>query len=111
MPINNPINTWAAFQDFMDACCARVGAHPENASHDVWWRNMTYNKFMTDGKVKGLRIVNPGNPDDSTMIKALEGRPPFGPDLQYPQMPPDAPFSAEEIGKIRDWISRGCPDG
>ena len=51
--------------------------------------------------------VQPGNPDDSYIIRKLEG----GPDIAGSQMPLNRPpLSQETINSIREWIARGAPD-
>lgn len=47
------ITTYADFQNFMDACCTKVGADPDLSGHGRWWREMTHTTFVTDGKVRG----------------------------------------------------------
>jgi hypothetical protein len=112
----NKINSWTEFQDFMDACCKKANAHPENAGHGVWWRDMDHQKFVTDGTVKGLRIVSVGDPDNSVMIHALRGDTPEfkadDPNADYGRMPlyADSFFEKVDIDEIADWIGRGCPD-
>jgi hypothetical protein len=105
------INTWSEFQTLMDDCCTRVNAETDYAPHGRWWRNMGYAKFISDGTVEGERIVAPGDPENSRLVQALEGRPPFGPGKPFRRMPPDMPFDQSDIDEIRDWIARGCPDG
>ncbi len=104
------INNWAQFQTFMNDCCQKVGAEPDFAPHGVWWNEMSHQTFVTDGEVKGERIVAPGDPDNSRVVQALEGRPPFGVGETFRQMPPGTPFEQADIDEIRDWIARGCPD-
>jgi len=55
MMMANVINSWVEFQKFLDDCCTRVGADPDFSGHGRWWRTMTYQKFVTDGTVKGER--------------------------------------------------------
>ena len=105
------INTWAEFQSFMDACCEQVGAEPDNAPHGRWWQGMSHHEFMTDAEVLGERIVVPGDPENSRIIQALEGRDLFGPEGNFNRMPTGTPFRDEDIAEIRDWVARGCPDG
>src|SRR5262245_23397462 len=102
------INSWTDFQDVMDEACTQVGAEPDDAPHGRWWRGMDYEKFMSDGEVYGERIVAPGDPDNSRLLQALEGRPPFGPGQKYRRMPPRRPFEQATIDEIRDWVARKC---
>lgn len=53
----------------------------------------------------GLMRVNPGNPDDSYLIRKLEGTASSG-----QQMPPGAPLAQAEIDVIRQWITDGAVD-
>jgi hypothetical protein len=105
------INSYADFQTTMDTACKQVGAEPDFAPHGRWWTTMTYEKFMSDGDVLGERIVAPGDPDNSRLIQALEGRPPFGDGGKFSRMPPGKPFEQATIDEIRDWIARNCPNG
>jgi hypothetical protein len=51
-------------------------------------------------------LVIPGDPDESYLVRKLEG----GPNIQGEAMPPDGPaLAAEEIQRIRDWIAAGAP--
>ena len=108
--MTNKINSWADFQNFMDAQCTAVGAKPDNAPHGRWWRKMDYQTFVANGKVLGLRIVTVGDAAGSNLIKALQGDPPFDPSGQYDRMPPGAPFAQQDIDEIKDWIQRKCPN-
>ena len=109
------INSYKEFQDFMDACCTKEGADPDMSGHGRWWTAMTYQKFITDGKVKGQRIVIVGDPDNSVMIHALRGDPldfTEDPPSRFGRMPKNATafFEKADIDEIADWIGRNCPD-
>jgi hypothetical protein len=111
--MSNKINTWADFQTFMDDCCEKVNANPDLSAHGRWWRNMTYQQFITDGSVKGKRIVVVGDPAGSIMIHALQGdTPDFSAGGRYGRMPRNASgyFDQADIDEIKDWITRGCPN-
>lgn len=65
----------------------------------------------------GLHVVTPGDSDGSALIKALEGRPPFGcdfpgqPGATYRRMPAGRPpVEVSRIEFMRRWIADGCPD-
>lgn len=113
----NVINSWIDFQNFMDACCTKVGAKPDDSTHGRWWRMMDHNEFVTTGTVKGERIVKVGDPDNSIVIHALRGDTPDfdanDPNALYGRMPlwANAYFDNADIDEIADWIKRGCPDG
>ncbi|MER8786158.1 hypothetical protein NKH60_34340 [Mesorhizobium sp. M1006] len=118
MKMANAINSWAEFQKFLDDCCTRVGAEPDFSGHGRWWQTMTYQKFVTDGSVKGERIVVVGDPNNSTLIHALQGdTPAFSKGGKYGRMPLSISgddfgyFNQDEIDEIKDWILRGCPEG
>jgi hypothetical protein len=67
-------------------------------------------------RVFGQQLVQAGNAAESNLIKALEGRTPFGADTGVPgaifnRMPDGFPAVVpEKINYIRDWIDDGCPD-
>ena len=53
-----------------------------------------------------LKRVEPGNPDDSYLLRKVQGR-----NITGGQMPADGTaLSAEEIEKIRQWIAAGAPE-
>jgi hypothetical protein len=62
------------------------------------------------GEVPELFRVEPGNPDDSYLIRKLEG----GPDIVGFQMPPtelgETHLAQEQINVIRQWIADGALD-
>jgi hypothetical protein len=53
-----------------------------------------------------------GKPQDSNIIKALQGVAPFDGPI-FPQMPADGPpfASNDQIQPLADWINRSCPKG
>ncbi|ASP73854.1 hypothetical protein CDO28_20090 (plasmid) [Sinorhizobium meliloti] len=113
----NAINSWTEFQTFLDNCCMRVGAEPDFSGHGRWWREMSYQTFVSNGTVKGERIVMVGDPDNSILIHALQGdTPAFSKGGKYGRMPLSTSgedsgyFTQAEIDEIKDWILRGCPE-
>jgi hypothetical protein len=62
------------------------------------------------GEMPDLSRVEPGNPDDSYLIRKLEG----GPDIVGFQMPPtelgETHLAQEQINLIRQWIADGALD-
>jgi len=64
----------------------------------------------TSSQAPDLFRVEPGNPDDSYLIRKLEG----GPDIVGFQMPPtelgEAHLAQEHIDVIRQWIADGALD-
>jgi hypothetical protein len=108
------ITSWSEFQQFMDDCCVKVGAKPDDSGHGRWWRSMSYQTFITDGKVKNQRIVVVGDPANSILIHSLRGdTPDFAddPNARYGRMPANANgfFADADIDEIADWILRNCP--
>jgi hypothetical protein len=85
--------------------------------HGPFWRNKTRDQFV-GLVIFGVKVVILNNAEDSGLVKALEGRVPFGADL--PDAPPDAtfprmpgglpPVPGDSIQFIRQWIDSGCPD-
>ncbi len=60
----------------------------------------SYSKVI-EGGISGA-IVIPGNPDQSLLVRRLDGTEP-------PTMPADGPpLTAPEIGRIRQWILEGA---
>jgi hypothetical protein len=54
-----------------------------------------------------LDLVAPGDPDDSYLVRKIEG----GPDIAGDLMPIDAPpLDPDEIAAIRQWITECAPD-
>ncbi len=91
-------------------------------AHGPFWRGFTRDQFVAHSvfgfKLIASRADGSFDPDESNLVKALEGRTPFGEDLEppppgalFPRMPVGfPPASAAQITEIRDWISNGCPD-
>lgn len=85
--------------------------------HGPFWRGRTVDQFVTQ-LVRGRVAVVPGDPENSRLVQALEGRAPFGVNLQPPtpgatlrRMPPERPpVPQPDIDYIRRWIADGCPD-
>jgi hypothetical protein len=84
-------------------------------AHGNFWRNLTLEQFKVK-KVIGRQLVEVGNGEDSNLIKALEGRAPFGknigtPGANFPRMPAGfPPVAPDKIAVIKKWIDDGCPD-
>jgi hypothetical protein len=89
--------------------------------HGNFWKALTLDQFKSyvvqvHG---GVQLLIVGNGANSNLVKALEGRFPFGKDTGVPgatfnRMPdPDAgygPMPAERIAYIKGWIDGGCKD-
>lgn len=57
-------------------------------------------------EIPTLMRVNPGNPDDSYLVKKLEG----AADIVGARMPLGGPYlSQEQIDQVRSWIANGAP--
>ena len=90
-------------------------------AHGPFWRSLTRDQFVAKSVFgKKLIAVKAGgsfDPDESNLVKALEGRAPFGSDLvpppagaSFPRMPAGfAPVAQVQIDEIRVWIQGGCP--
>ena len=84
-------------------------------AHGNFWRDLTLEQFKVK-KIFGKKLVEAENAEESNIIKALEGRAPFGSDIGTPgattrRMPGGFPaVLPEKIGVIRKWIDDGCPD-
>jgi hypothetical protein len=60
--------------------------------------------------VYGQQVIVLGKPNDSALIKALKGLPPFDGSV-FPQMPlARPPVRDSDIAFIAKWIQDGCPD-
>jgi hypothetical protein len=97
--------------------------HGDNIlAHGPFWRTLTRDQFVAKsifGKaLVAKRADGTFDPDESNLVKALEGRPPFGADLNPPpagaflNRMPDGydPMPQVRIDEIRAWITAGCPD-
>jgi hypothetical protein len=92
------------------------------AAHGPFWRGLTRDQFVAKvvfgKKVIATKADGTFDPDESNLIKALEGRAPFGKDVVppppgaiLPRMPLGyAPVQAGKIQEIRAWIQAGCPE-
>lgn len=91
-------------------------------AHGPFWRGFTRDQFVAHS-VFGFALIAVNSdgsfdPEASNLVKALEGRAPFGEDLTprppgalFPRMPVGFPAVPQsQIQQIRDWISAGCPD-
>jgi hypothetical protein len=83
-----------------------------NSPHGAFWATMSYKDFTTgDVPNMGMPVLVVGNANDSNLIKALLGQPPFD-GSAFPQMPADGPpfLTADQVQPISDWINNGCPE-
>jgi hypothetical protein len=97
-----------------------VGGKKFGGPHkNFWWKDKTNPAagFVTRDvfvalNVVGLPLLVVGDPDNSNLVKALEGLPPFD-DSDYPRMPVAGSgrryAKDPEMKSIRQWIKDGCP--
>jgi hypothetical protein len=88
-------------------------------AHGAFWRQRTRDQFVRHRVFGQLLIARNGNDFDaenSALIKAIEGRSPFGldtgtPDARYNRMPSRRPpVAPDKVQIIKDWIKNGCPE-
>ena len=98
----------------------RAVNHADIGAHGPFWRILTRDEFVAFrvfGQVPILAHNTDGgfDPNESNLVKALEGRNPFGrdtatPAAKYRRMPAGRPaVPQQDIQIIRDWIGAGCP--
>lgn len=90
------------------------------SAHGNFWRNQTRDEFIRfEFRGQKLIVQKAGgtfDENESALIKALEGRAPFGRDTgtsgaQFRRMPAGfPPVPPDKIEIIRQWIKDGCPD-
>jgi len=89
-------------------------------AHRAFWRTLSRDDFLAYqvfGKIPLFALDSAGklDPNESNLVKALEGRNPFGrdlgvPDAKYHRMPARLRAMAHaDIQTIKDWITGGCP--
>jgi hypothetical protein len=106
----------ASFRDVQAALDRTLGA-ASPGNHMAFWRGKTRDEFVAT-EVFGLKVVEIGNPEQSNLVRALKGLPPFGVDLK--PRPPGAllsrmparqpPATPADIALIEQWITQGCPE-
>jgi photosystem II stability/assembly factor-like uncharacterized protein len=81
--------------------------------HGAFWRGGSRDEFVAK-KVFGLQLITVGDGTGSDLVKALQGKTPFGadtgnPDADFNRMPSGLPpVSGEDIAFIQKWIDEGC---
>lgn len=85
--------------------CAVSGCHA-NAQTPILSEGQSYANIVNVPSTQGLDYVEPGNPDQSYIVKKVEGtgvgvRMPFG----------QPALSASKIQLLRDWIEQGASSG
>jgi hypothetical protein len=127
-PSSQVLNSYADVQKYLNNLVAVLGSSIGRAPHGAFWNSLSYEQF-TSGNVPGgagvnrrpgdppnpvgtWKILVVGKPQDSNIIKALQGVAPFDGPI-FPQMPADGPpfASKDQIQPLADWINRSCPKG
>jgi len=119
------LNSYADVQKHLNDVIAALGSNIGGAPHGAFWNTCTYQQFTT-GNVPNVnqapgdppneqgtwQILVIGQPENSNIIKALQGDPPFDGSI-FQQMPADGPpfFSPAQIQPLADWIKANCPNG
>lgn len=86
--------------------CHTGGTAPRGLRLDSEENSYTYLVNQTADEVPALMRVNPGKPDESYIIRKLEG----AAGIVGAQMPLGGPYlTQQQINKVRDWIANGAP--
>jgi hypothetical protein len=84
------------------------GTNPTHDGKGAFW-DKEYEQFMASTPIYGQVLIVLGKPEESALIKALRGDPPFD-DEGFGRMPLGGPYATEEeIGKIASWVKNNCP--
>jgi hypothetical protein len=95
-------------------------ANTDIGAHGNFWRDRTRDEFVA-AKIFGRPLFakkadGTFDENESNLVKALQGRAPFGSDIGTPnatfrRMPAGfPPVPADKIAFIQQWIKDGCPD-
>jgi hypothetical protein len=111
-PPTDDVPTFTSLQDtiFVPFCVCHVGAAAPLGL--VLNSAATFDLLVntSSSEVPALLRVEPGNPDDSYLVRKLEG----GPDIVGFQMPPtelgEQHLPQETIDLVRAWIAAGAPN-
>jgi mono/diheme cytochrome c family protein len=88
------------------AACHTGAAAPRGLRLDSEDNSYAFLVGRASDEVPSLLRVNPGNPDQSYIVKKIEG----ASDIVGGRMPLGGPYlSQEQIKLIRDWIANGAP--
>ena len=101
--------TFTQVQEVFTGNCAFSGCHagPSPAANQSLEAGVAFEMIVGVPSVQQSNLfrIDPSNPDDSYLIRKLEG----GPDISGSQMPLGAsPLPQSTIDLIRDWISAGA---
>ena len=109
------LKSYADVQALLDNFVKNARVDPAGAPHGVFWRNLTYQQFITDnvpGVQPAFKILVVGNSQQSTIIQILKGigdaSDNFG---QMPQPSPPYPGQDDVIAALAQWIEAKCPNG
>ena len=98
-------------QPIYDTSCALAGCHLGAAP--AFGLNLAAGaSYDATVSVKSLQrpklfLVDPGNPDDSYLVRKIEGGPDIAGDMMPANMPP---LPADEMDAIRQWITECAPN-
>jgi hypothetical protein len=117
-PAATPIPGYARIKQILDDAVENKNI----GGHGPFWRTLSRDQFIAKA-VFGKKLIakkadGTFDPDESNLVKALEGRPPFGANLTPPpagaifdRMPDGLPaVTPDRIAEIRTWIKAGCPE-
>lgn len=110
-PVNTPVVTASLenvqrtiFNQYCTQCHAGSSA-PLGLRLDSTENSFNLLVNQSSVEVSQLLRVNPGDPDNSYLVRKLEG----GPDIVGAQMPLGSdPLSSDEIDLVRQWIAEGA---
>lgn len=95
-------------QNIFNANCTRChfGSNPPQGQNLT--ENFAYLHIVNvaSNEQPGLKRILPGNPDDSYLVRKIQGTP----GISFSQMPQDGPpyLSQAEIDSIRSWVTNGA---
>ena len=112
VPPAEPTISYASnIQPIYDASCALAGCHLGSAP--AFGLNLaagvSYEATVGVNSLERpkLQLVEPGNPDDSYLVRKIEG----GPDIAGDPMPDNAPpLPPDEMDAVRQWITECALD-
>lgn len=109
------LKSYADVQALLDTFVKNAGVNPAGAPHGVFWRNLTYQQFITDNVPNvqpAFKILVVGHSKESTIIQILQGIGDAANDFgQMPQPSPPYPGQDDVITALAQWIDANCPNG
>jgi hypothetical protein len=107
-PPPNPNATFTAIQqNVFSAICTECHSGPSPSGGLSLAAGQAYNNIVgvASGGRPALQLIEPGNPDNSYLIRKLEGEP----DIAGSRMPlGQNPLPQSTINNIREWVSNGA---